>query len=117
MDIVEDFATMAGDALAGIAKEIADKAYNEMLANIETYLVENAVFNIGSKIDAADRSALLARQEAEALRARVAVLEGALERARDMANCKATDDLPNLTMRCAGVLLIVRQALGGSDGR
>lgn len=72
MDIVEDFATKAGDALAGIAREIADKAYNEMLANLETYLVENAVFNIGSKIDAADRSALLARQEAEALRARFA---------------------------------------------
>jgi hypothetical protein len=67
--------------------------------------------------DTADRSALLARQEAEALRARVAQLEGALEKAKDMANCKATDDLPSLMTRCAGVLLITRQALGGSDGR
>jgi hypothetical protein len=55
--------------------------------------------------------------ELTALRARVAQLEGALEKAKDMANCKATDDLPNLVTRCAGVLLIARQALGGSDGR
>jgi BMFP domain-containing protein YqiC len=115
MDIVEDFATKAGDALAGIAREIADKAYNEMLANLETYLVENAVFNIGSKIDAADRSALLARQEAEALRARLAELEGENARYRHALEAIATTPpvFPDTTR--AGAL--ARQALGGSDGR
>lgn len=61
--LIEDFATKVGDKMAGISKEITDQIYSEMLDSLQSYLADNAVFNIGAMFDA--QAATIRRLTAE----------------------------------------------------
>lgn len=57
---IEQFCADLQSPLEGIVKKFCEQAYETILGDVQFYLGENAVFNIGSKFDAQQREVVTA---------------------------------------------------------
>ena len=57
---IEQFCTDVQRPLEGIVKKFCEDAYETILGDVQFYLIENAVFNIGSRFDAQQREVVTA---------------------------------------------------------